>query len=67
MNEDKNRHGVDGDTPKVGRRHFLKGAAGGAAALAVVPAGKAQDPSAFTASYSAPTYQQIQRDTGMLT
>src|SRR5690606_35621358 len=52
--------------PKVGRRNFLKGAATGAAALAVTPAAKAQDPSAFTASYAAPSYQQIQRDTGML-
>lgn len=52
---------------KVGRRHFLKGAASSAAALAVAPTAKAQNPSAFAASYTAPTYQQLQRDTGALT
>lgn len=52
--------------PGVNRRGFLKGAAGSAAALAVTPAVKAQEPSAYTASLSAPTHQQIERDTGRL-
>jgi thiamine pyrophosphate-dependent acetolactate synthase large subunit-like protein len=51
---------------KVGRRGFLKGAATGAAALAVTPAAQAQEPSAFLASYTAPSYQQLQRDAGLL-
>ncbi|MDR2213884.1 MAG: twin-arginine translocation signal domain-containing protein [Pseudomonadales bacterium] len=54
------------EAAKIGRRHFLKGTAAGAAALAVTPAAQAQNPSAFAASYSAPSYQQIQRDTGLL-
>ncbi|HWK54871.1 MAG TPA: thiamine pyrophosphate-dependent enzyme [Hyphomicrobiales bacterium] len=66
MSKDKTSTPVE-EAPKLGRRHFLQGAASSAAALAVAPAARAQNPSAFTASYSAPTYQQIQRDTGMLT
>ena len=54
-------------TARVNRRGFLKGAATGAAALAVTPAAEAQTPSAFAASYTAPSYQQMQRDTGLLT
>jgi thiamine pyrophosphate-dependent acetolactate synthase large subunit-like protein len=66
MGKNQNVHEADEHAPKVGRRHFLKGAAGGAAALAVAPASQAQNPSAFAASYTAPTYQQIQRDAGLL-
>src|SRR5690554_4081835 len=54
-------------TIKVGRRGFLKGAASGAAVLAAAPVAKAQDPSAYVASLSAPTVQQIERDTMALT
>ena len=50
----------------VDRRAFLKGAATGVTALAVTPAARAQDPSAYQASYTAPSYQQLQRDTGLL-
>ena len=57
---------TDPATPKVDRRNFLKGAATGAAALAVSRSAEAQSPSAYNASLSAPSYQQIQRDTGSL-
>ncbi|MDA1372544.1 MAG: thiamine pyrophosphate-binding protein [Proteobacteria bacterium] len=52
--------------PNAGRRGFLKGAATGAAALAVSPVAKAQQPSSYQASFTAPSYQQIQRDTGLV-
>ncbi len=51
---------------KTGRRNFLKGAATGAAAIAISPAARAQNPSAYRASYTAPSYQQMQRDAGMV-
>lgn len=63
---DKNRDGNDLEAPKLGRRNFLKGAAAGAAAIAVNPAANAQSPSAYRATLSAPSYQQIERDTGMV-
>ncbi|MDR0779824.1 MAG: hypothetical protein LBF16_03890 [Pseudomonadales bacterium] len=66
MDKKPNAPGVDGHALKAGRRHFLKSAAGGAAALAVTPASQAQQPSAFAAAYTAPSYQQIQRDTALL-
>src|SRR5687768_10182123 len=47
----------------LNRRGFLKGAATGAALAAAAPMAKAQEPSAYQASLSAPTYQQIERDT----
>ena len=56
----------DATVKQVGRRSFLKGAAAGAAAIAVSPAGNAQSPSAYKATLSAPSYQQIERDTGMV-
>jgi len=52
--------------PKTDRRKFLKGAATSAAALAISPTSKAQEPSAYSASYTAPSYQQMQRDAGMV-
>lgn len=58
--------GKTSNSPGMDRRGFLKGAASGAAALAVAPAAQAQEPSAYLASFTAPTYQQLQRDTGML-
>lgn len=54
------------ETKGVGRRNFLKGAAAGAAAMAVTPAANAQSPSSYKTTLSAPTYQQIERDTGMV-
>ena len=57
----------DRSLPKTDRRKFLKGAATSAAALAISPTAKAQDPSAYNASYTAPSYQQMQRDAGMVT
>ncbi len=60
-----NQHDPD-KSAKVGRRGFLKGAAG-AAAVSVTSAGKAQTPSAFEASIAAPpTSAQLQRDSGLL-
>jgi acetolactate synthase I/II/III large subunit len=56
----------DPSTPKTDRRNFLKGAATGAAALAISPAAKSQEPSAYNASYTAPSYQQMQREAGMV-
>ena len=50
----------------VNRRGFLKGAATGAAALAVTEAVNAQAPSSYQTTLTAPTYQQLERDTGML-
>lgn len=66
---DKNKHVSNRQHDagaRVDRRAFLKGAATGATALAVTPGAHAQDPSAYLASYTAPTYQQLQRDTGLL-
>lgn len=57
---------ADSVATPLDRRGFLKGAAAGAAALAVVPSAEAQSPSAYLASHTAPSYQQLQRDTGML-
>ena len=45
----------DRSLPKTDRRKFLKGAATSAAALAISPTAKAQDPSAYNASYTAPS------------
>jgi acetolactate synthase-1/2/3 large subunit len=56
----------DQDQARVNRRGFLKGAATGAAALAVTPAAEAQTTSAYAASYTAPSYQQVQRDAGLV-
>ncbi|MDG2175837.1 MAG: thiamine pyrophosphate-binding protein [Gammaproteobacteria bacterium] len=65
--EDKSNDKSNPESPKVGRRGFLKGAAAGAAAIAVTPAANAQSPSSYETTLSAPTYQQIERDTGMIT
>ena len=70
MSKDQSDHSRDDITPKIApkvdRRSFLKGAATGAAALAVNPGAQAQEPSAYQASFTAPSYQQLQRDTGMV-
>ena len=66
MSSKKHEHTKDPSAHKVDRRGFLKGAATGAAALAVSPASKAQEPSAYGASFTAPTYQQMQRDAGLV-
>ena len=66
MSSKKHEHTKDLSAHKVDRRGFLKGAATGAAALAVSPASKAQEPSAYGASFTAPTYQQMQRDAGLV-
>lgn len=63
----KNTKDPDQPLPKADRRKFLKGAATTAAALAISPTAKSQDPSAYNASYTAPSYQQMQRDAGMVT
>ena len=66
MSNDRSDDPLDPSVAKVDRRGFLKGAATGAAALAVSSGAEAQNPSAYKASYSAPSYQQLQRDTGLL-
>ena len=68
MSKDQSDHSRDDITPKIApkvdRRSFLKGAATGAAALAVNPGAQAQEPSAYQASFTAPSYQPLQRGTG---
>lgn len=64
---DKSRDKTENSPTRTDRRSFLKGAATGAAALAVNPAANAQSPSSYRATLAAPTYQQIERDTGMIT
>ncbi len=60
------KHPETGPSVAVDRRAFLAGAATGAAALVPAPAARSQQPSAFQASLGAPSYQQLQRDTGAL-
>ena len=67
MSSKKPDHPQGSSATKVNRRGFLKGAATGAAALAVTPVANAQEPSAYRASFTAPSYQQIQRDAGPVT
>jgi len=66
MSSKKPEQPKDPSATTVDRRGFLKGAATGAAALAVTPVARAQEPSAYRASFTAPSYQQMQRDAGLV-
>ena len=66
MSSKKSEQPKDPSATTVDRRGFLKGAATGAAALAVTPVARAQEPSAYRASFTAPSYQQMQRDAGLV-
>ena len=58
------KDGSNKEKGRINRRGSLKGAAGGAALTVTAGGAVAQSPSSYEATLSAPTYQQIERDTG---